>query len=344
MLKETLKMVVKRMKKYSFLYEQNEMAVRNQIVNPILRALGWNPENPEEVQPNISTEEGIPDYSLLKNGKKVLFIEAKKLSVDIEQKDVIRQLAKYCFGEGMKYGVLTNGVIWILFRAFQEGTTMSERIVWKTDIESDELTSSIRRLCTISKDNIDNIEKLIKKLQILDEIWQSLVDEPEKIIKGLIPVFEKLIKEEYSDYKFEFEPIEIEDFLKERIKELITPIEEPEYISPPETTMWGGGQPRKMKIGSDVFEIRNSYEILTNTAEWLIRKGKLKVSDCPIPIGRKRHLINTEPKHRYGDSFRAPKRLSNGLYIEVHYSTAGCINNARRLLERFGFRGDILEV
>lgn len=344
MLKETLKMVVKRMKKYSFLYEQNEMAVRNQIVNPILRALGWNPENPEEVQPNISTEEGIPDYSLLKNGKKVLFIEAKKLSVDIEQKDVIRQLAKYCFGEGMKYGVLTNGVIWILFRAFQEGTTMSERIVWKTDIESDELTSSIRRLCTISKDNIDNIEKLIKKLQILDEIWQSLVDEPEKIIKGLIPVFEKLIKEEYSDYKFEFEPIEIEDFLKERIKELITPIEEPEYISPPETTMWGGGQPRKMKIGSDVFEIRNSYEILTNTAEWLIRKGKLRVSDCPIPIGRKRHLINTEPKHRYGDSFRAPKRLSNGLYIEVHYSTAGCINNARRLLERFGFRGDILEV
>ena len=342
MLKETLKMVVKRMKKYSFLYEQNEMAVRDQIVNPILRALGWNPENPEEVQPNISTEEGIPDYSLLKNGKKVLFIEAKKLSVDIEQKDVIRQLAKYCFGEGMKYGVLTNGVIWILFRAFQEGTTMSERMVWKTDIENDELTSSIRRLCTISKDNIDNIEKLIKKLQILDEIWQSLVDEPEKIIKGLIPVFEKLIKEEYSDYKFE--PIEIEDFLKERIKELITPIEEPEYVSPPETTMWGGGQPRKMKIGSDVFEIRNSYEILTNTAEWLIRKGKLRVSDCPIPIGRKRHLINTEPKHRYGDSFRAPKRLSNGLYIEVHYSTAGCINNARRLLERFGFRGDMLEV
>ncbi|MCW3136601.1 MAG: hypothetical protein N2V77_06675 [Canidatus Methanoxibalbensis ujae] len=153
---------------------------------------------------------------------------------------------------------------------------------------------------------------------------------------------EKLIKEEYSDYKFE--PIEIEDFLKERIKELITPIEEPEYVSPPETTMWGGGQPRKMKIGSDVFEIRNSYEILTNTAEWLIRKGKLRVSDCPIPIGRKRHLINTEPKHRYGDSFRAPKRLSNGLYIEVHYSTAGCINNARRLLERFGFRGDMLEV
>jgi len=342
MLKETLEMVVERMKKYRSLYEQNEMAVRSQIIEPILRGLGWDVENPEEVQPNVSTEEGIPDYSLLKGDKKVLFIEAKKLSVDIEQREVIRQLAKYCFGEGMRYGVLTNGAIWILFRAFQEGTTMSERIVWKIDIESDELTASVRRLNTVSKDNIDVIEKLIKKLQILDEIWQSLVDEPDEIIKGLTPVFEKLIKEGYPDY--EFESMEIEDFLKERIKELITPTEETEYVSPSETSAWEGGQPRRMKIGSDVFEIRNSYEILTNTAEWLIRKEKLKRGDCPVPIGRKRHLVNTKPKHRYGDSFRAPKRLSNGLHIETHYSTAGCINNARRLLERFGFRGDMLEV
>ena len=188
MLKETFEKVVERiMKKYRSLYEQNEMAVRSQIIEPILRGLGWDVENPEEVQPNVSTKEGIPDYSLLKGDKKVLFIEAKKLSVDIEQREVIRQLAKYCFGEGMRYGVLTNGAIWILFRAFQEGTTMSERIVWKIDIESDELTASVRRLNTVSK---NHIEKLIKKLQILDEIWQSLVDEPDEIIKGLIPVFE----------------------------------------------------------------------------------------------------------------------------------------------------------
>lgn len=105
MLKETLEMVVERMRKYRSLYQQNEMAVRDQLVNPILRSLGWNPENPEEVQPNIPTEEGVPDYSLMKNGNAVLFIEAKKLSVDVEQRGAIRQLAKYCFGEGMKYGV-----------------------------------------------------------------------------------------------------------------------------------------------------------------------------------------------------------------------------------------------
>lgn len=341
MIRDILETVSKRIKKHRSLYEQNEMAVRDHIINPILRSLGWNPEDPEEVQPNISTQEGIPDYTLIKNGKEVLFIEAKKLSVDIEQKEVIRQLAKYCFGEGMKYGVLTNGSVWILFRAFQEGTTMYERIVWKTDIEGDEITATIRRLNTISKENIENIENLIKKLQILDEIWQSLLDEPEEIIKGLMPVFNKLINEGYPGYKFE--ATEIEDFLKERIKELITPTEEIAII-PPEKQIWEGTRPRKIRIGQDIFEIRNSYEILIHTAEWLIRKGKLKKSDCPISIGRKRHLINTTPKHRYGDNFRAPKMLSNGTYIEVHYSTAGCISNARKLLEKFGYSKNMLRV
>jgi len=94
-LNEALTSIIEKIKKFRSLYEQNEMAVRDQIVNPILRNLGWDPENPEEVLPNVSTEEGIPDYSLMKNGKKILFVEAKKLNVDIEQREVIRQLAKY---------------------------------------------------------------------------------------------------------------------------------------------------------------------------------------------------------------------------------------------------------
>jgi len=235
------------------------MAVRSQIINPILRGLGWDVENPEEVQPNVSTEEGIPDYSLLKGDKKVLFIEAKKL-------------------------------------------------------------------------------------QILDEIWHSLLDEPKDLAKGFIPLFESLIKEGYPEY--EFEQTEIEDFIKERVKELISPTEETviEPIPITEPTEGRGAQPRKIKIGADIYEIKNSYDILVNTAEWLIKKGRLRRENCPIASGHKRNLVNIQPKHRYGNDFRAPKRLSNGLYIETHYSTASCITNARKLLERCGYHGDMLEV
>jgi hypothetical protein len=220
---------------------------------------------------------------------------------------------------------------------------MAERLVWKVDLENDDMTASIRRFTTISKDNIENIETLIKKLQILDEIWQSLLEEPRELIEGLIPVFEKLINEGYPEYKFA--SLEIEDFIKERVRELISPSTE---SSSEETTGPETFEERvrhgKMKIGKDVFEIRNSYEILITTANWLIKQGKLKPTDCPVGIGYKRNLINKEPNHKYGEDFRAPKKLSNGLWIEVHYSTASCINNARRLLEKFGYSGSVLEV
>ncbi|MBT9145811.1 MAG: hypothetical protein DDT42_01688 [candidate division WS2 bacterium] len=342
-LNEALALIVEKIKKFRSLYEQNEMAVRAQIVNPILRNLGWDPENPEEVQPNVSTEEGVPDYSLIKNGKKILFVEAKKLGIDIEQREVIRQLAKYSFSEGTKYGILTNGAVWILIRSFEEGTTLTERIVWKTDLENEELPTVIRKITTISKTNIDHIEVLVKKVQILDEIWQSLLDEPEEMIKGLMPVVKSIISQGYPDYQFE--DTEIEDLLKEMVKEIISGQFEEETRSETPVEPITGRSPRKMKLRGEVFELRNSFEILVNTANWLIKSGKLKPSDCPVGIGRgKRNIINKEPKHKYGDDFRAPKKLSNGLWIETHYSTAGCINYTKRLLEKFGISSDILMI
>lgn len=343
---EVLKLIVEKIKKFRPLYEKNEQAVRDQIVNPILRNLEWNPENPEEVQPNISTEEGVPDYSLFKNGKRILFVETKKLSVDIEQKEIIRQLAKYSFSEGTKYGVLTNGAVWILIRSFEEGTTLAERTVWKTDLENEELIAVCRKITTISKKNIEQIELLVKKVQILDEIWKSLLDDPEEMIKGLMPVVRSLINQGYPDYQFE--ETEIEDLLKERVKEIISvPLEQESNDERPTEDDISSkiGSPRKMKLKGETFELRNSFEILVNTANWLIKNNKLKPSDCPITIGRgKRNLINKEPKHKYGGDFRAPKKLSNGLWVETHASTASTINYTKRLLEKFGVSPDILTI
>ena len=343
-LKEVLLLIAEKIKKYRFLYEKNEMAIREQIVNPILKVLDWNTENPEEVQPNVSTNEGIPDYSLMKTGKAVLFVEAKKLSIDIEQKEVMNQLAKYSYGEGTEYGVITNGAVWMLIKSFEKGIKSTERVVWKIDLENEKLPAVLRKITTISKTNIENIGVLVKKVQILDEIWKSLLEEPEEMIKGLMPVVKSIIAQGYPDYQFE--DTEIEDLLKERVKEIISGPSEEEISSetPIESISRQGGSPRKMKLKGEVFELRNSYEILVNTANWLIKNGKLKPSDCPVVAGHKRNLINKEPKHKYGDGFRSPKTLSNGLWIETSYSTAGCINYAKRLLEKFGYPPDILSI
>jgi len=344
-LSEVLTQVIEKMKKHRSLYEQNEMAVRDQVVNPILRSLGWNTENPEEVRPNVSTQEGVPDYSLIKNEKTILFLEAKRLAVDVEQREVMAQLARYSFGEGTEYGVLTNGAVWILIRSFEVGKTLTERVVWKADLENEKPPSVARKITTISRSNAEQIEVLVKKAEILNEIWQSLLDEPEDMIKAIMPLVKSTIAQGYPAYQFE--DTEIEDLLRERIQAVVAP--SPEAAIPSgadaEPVAWPNGESRrKMKLAGQVFEFRNSYEILVNTANWLVTRGRLKASDCPVGIGYKRNLVNTQPKHKYGNDFRNPKKLSNGLWIETKYSTAACIGKARHLLQRFGFSADTLVI
>jgi hypothetical protein len=103
LIKETLDKVSENRK----IYENGEYAVRDHLINPILNYLGWNTSNPKFVIPNLTTvDRDIPDYTLFKNGMKILFVEAKNLSVDL--KNEIQQLARYCYNEGTEFGILDN--------------------------------------------------------------------------------------------------------------------------------------------------------------------------------------------------------------------------------------------
>ena len=67
--------------------------------------------------------------------------------------------------------------------------------------------------------------------------------------------------------------------------------------------------------------VRNWADLLSKVSDWLVQEGLLTESDCPVEVGRmrSRYLINEEPVHPTNAKFRAPHRLSNGLYLENHY-------------------------
>lgn len=356
-LESVIPVIIEKIGKYRHLYQHNETAVRNQIIDPILRSIGWNPENPDDVQPNLSTDDGIPDYTLLKDGKKILFIEAKKLNKDIEHNDVLSQLAKYSFIEGTKYGVLTNGQSWLLIRSFKEGTSLKERIIWKINIESDDLHEIFVKFKTISKNNIENIDLLIEKANVLDRIWASFIEEPDELVKGLTPVIKTTLIRNYPAYKFD--DSEIEDMLKEKIRCVISPsilIENSssQHILSTQNAPVGYEQvqnlktswfPKKMYLTGDCYDIRHANEILANTANWLMKKGKLKPQDCPIVLGRgTRYLINIVPKHSTGTKFFTPKLIHNGLWLETNCNSESCILYSKRLLEKYGYSHETLKL
>ncbi len=343
--RDGLTRVLDRLSRHREYYKSNETAVRDQLINPTLRLLDWDPEDPDKVQPNVSTEEGIPDYVLLKEGKRRLLLEAKNLSVDVESDRVVNQLARYSFAEGVPFGLITNGSVWRLVRSFEEGKALRERVVWQAHLEKETPSSVERKLRTVSWENVDQIETLVRKLETLDGVWDSVLSRPKMVASALLPVVQKSI--ESSHPSFHFEADEIESFLRERVGEItrIAPhdseLEDESEIHPPQLP---STSPPRMRIGRETHELRHSYEILVNVGNWLVRERKLTAAQCPVPIGRKRNLVHTEPRHRHGDDFLAGKKLVNGLWIETHYSKAHAIKNARRLLERFSVRGDSLTI
>jgi predicted type IV restriction endonuclease len=171
--KSILKETLEQINEFRNDYISNEQAVRTQLIEPVLNVLGWKTSNPKFVRPNAPDEDGkIPDYSLLKNSKTILIVEAKNLKSDLQDKKIIDQLANYCYKSGINFGVLTNGAKWLLFKTFENNP--KDRIIWQVNIESDKIEVISHNLSLFSYHNIDKLDAMLKKRKILDEVWQSL--------------------------------------------------------------------------------------------------------------------------------------------------------------------------
>jgi len=224
-LKETIEQVVE----FRTDYISNEQAVRTQLIEPILNVLGWKTSNPKFVKPNAPDEDGkIPDYTLFKNGKMTLIVEAKSLSIDLQDKKIIDQLANYCFKSGIDFGVLTNGVKWLLFKTFEKNP--KDRIVWQVDIETDKIEYVARSLSSFAYSNIDTLDTLVKKSKLLDNTWEALIESTDSIVTIISQkLLEKIISTEPT-FKIDFN--DLKTFTKRKIEELfkLTEIEEEEKV------------------------------------------------------------------------------------------------------------------
>jgi predicted type IV restriction endonuclease len=87
-LEKLIRKLKRKLIKYKDIYSQNEAAVREQIVSPLLRALGWDPENPNLVIPEypITTKKKIKlDYALMRHRTLFSAVEVKALGKITEE-------------------------------------------------------------------------------------------------------------------------------------------------------------------------------------------------------------------------------------------------------------------
>lgn len=214
---DTLKEILEQVTEFRNDYLTNEQAVRTQLIEPVLNALGWRTSNPKFVRPNAPNEEGkIPDYTLLKDTKSKLVVEAKNLSVELVDEKVINQIANYCYKPGIAFGILTNGVRWLLFNTFQRNP--QDRIVWQVDLEKESVETVGRKLSSFAYDNIDELETLIQTSKELETTWNVLITSTDSIAAI---ISQKLIdKIKSSNPNFKIDQSKIKTFTESKLSEI----------------------------------------------------------------------------------------------------------------------------
>ena len=121
---------------YSYCFVNNEATVRAEIIDPILKELGWQVPY---IEREVSCNEGRVDYALKPLDKYQLIIETKSIETLIDSSQCSYQLKNYMESNRFEgcVGILTNGYQWIC---------KAPSHVIKTTIESEHFIDFLRLL------------------------------------------------------------------------------------------------------------------------------------------------------------------------------------------------------
>ncbi|MDW8029908.1 MAG: type I restriction endonuclease, partial [Armatimonadota bacterium] len=149
---ETIEKAQERIEKYRDQLCQNEMLTRYALIDPILRALGWDTEDPEQVVPEVSTPQGRPDYGLYHNGIALVMVEAKSLGTDLKKaKD---DGFKYCWQNKVPYFVVTDGDVWEL----HDLSKMGGEQIFRVQLSRDNSGDAARKLLALWREAMPKVE------------------------------------------------------------------------------------------------------------------------------------------------------------------------------------------
>ena len=133
-LQECVNEIRKRIDAHSVSLRRSEALTRYALIDPLLRELGWDTQDPAWVVPEYQSGKVRADYALLNEGRPVMMVEAK--SLDTPLGDVVRQGIGYCLEEGTPHFAVTDGSHWEAYETHRPVPIDQKRVV-SFDLQSE---------------------------------------------------------------------------------------------------------------------------------------------------------------------------------------------------------------
>lgn len=179
-------------------FNENEMSVRQGIVEPLLRGLGWPTQDTRIVYPEYSIAGGRVDYALCHPPlEPIALIEVKSIGKIDEGAE--QQLFSYAFHQGVPILVLTDGQQWCFFYPAGRGDYGKRRVcvLNLSDSDSAKNISLLQRYLSYASirngDAFRSIEDGYRLLSSqreaakhLPETWRGLVEGADELLIDLV--------------------------------------------------------------------------------------------------------------------------------------------------------------
>lgn len=175
----------------------DESATRQGVVLRLLSAAGWDTFDVSQVVPEYTVGNRRVDYALSPGTANAVFIEVKRPGENLERHQ--QQLLEYCFQEGVRLAVLTNGRTWWLYLPLQAGGWEQRRFLTiDLEVQAPEVVelSFLEYLSpnkVVSGQAVSGAEALVesrKRAEVIGKgivaAWNRLIEGPDELLVDLI--------------------------------------------------------------------------------------------------------------------------------------------------------------
>ena len=300
---ETLK---SRINEHRAVLQGNEAQTRLSLIDPLLRALGWDTADPALVRPEYVVNGRRADYALMNaQSDVVVFLEAKNLGEHLANHR--SQVVAYASELGIRFPSLTNGNEWEVYDNSQL-VPIEQRRVLNVSIANADSAKCALQLLLLWRPNLASGEPATASEPILGTDPQT-------------PVIKTLGETIAPTGLGAPAPGWI------TLREVNT---EPDKNRPrPSVIRFPGGEEKPITMWRD---------FLTEVAQWLVRDGALTPAKCPVPdnVYSDVYVVNSNPKHPGDRDFARHSQLSNGLFLYTHGTAKIYVDRSIALMEYFG--------
>ncbi len=296
--------IQERINRHGDALRKSEALTRYTLIDPLLRELGWDTEDPALVKPEYGSGKGFADYALFSNDGPIMMLEAKKLDESLV--GARRQAVDYAMDEtGIKtrYLSVTDGACWEIY---DTNKPVADMLAASFDLKSPSAAA-----------------ECLKALAL----WRP------SVISGQIAVGESPIIGLPDDQQSTTEPRPTEETtVQPDSLNLAEDDWEPLSELNPQT---GDPKPTAILFPDNSRASINTWKaLMVEVARWLINNKYLEQTHCPIKYSDrvKRYIVSTTAIHPNQKSFKSDEHIG-GLHIETNYSSRYQVKNARTIIQ-----------